>query len=146
MSSACWTNLFPTARLLQSRASRSWHIPSARRSLLLQTLGSPSPPGFDGGVRGGGVEGATARRAVLEIVWQSSCSRSTRCPITELAARRFQTGSMRSHGGEKPTKDCRHSIRCRSRHRRRERFKPTSDGQPKSHNQIIPHLVSRIRI
>ena len=24
MSSACWTNLFPTARLLQSRASRSW--------------------------------------------------------------------------------------------------------------------------
>ena len=24
MSSDCWTNLFPTARLLQSRASRSW--------------------------------------------------------------------------------------------------------------------------
>jgi hypothetical protein len=134
------------ASYLRSRASRSWHSPSTRRSPLLQTLGSPSPPGFDGGVRSGGVEGATVRRAVLEIVWQSSCSRSTGCPITELVARRFQTGSMRSHGGQKPTKDCRHSIRCRSRHRRRERFKPTSDGQPKSHNQNITHLVSRNRI
>jgi hypothetical protein len=25
MSSDCWTNHFPTAKLLQSRASRSWH-------------------------------------------------------------------------------------------------------------------------
>ena len=30
-------------------------------------LGPPSPPGFGGGVRGGGDEGPTARKAVLAV-------------------------------------------------------------------------------
>jgi hypothetical protein len=102
MSSDCWTNLFPTARILRSRASRSWHSPSARRSLLLQTLGSPSPPGFDGGVRGGGVEGATARRAD----WLSHRQRERFKPTTTWLDQRLEqitAGQPRSRfSGQEP--------------------------------------------